>query len=399
MIAMPTENLDLDLLANNAFPDFAEALRSRVDAIMREWEIAVQQELPEADKLTLQQLRDSLPTILQDIVSTLASNKPDEVHELIEGSKSHGATRFHENYNMREFVVEYRLLRRIIMTHVLETLKGEYDPSGIIALDIAIDIALQNGVVTFTDHLQAQVRASSEAQAIYLSFLSHDLRNHLNHATLQLQLLATKLASAPEHADSVKNIQAITRSILGTTAGMDQLLKAEQLRHAPEELDLAVVDLGLLLEDLVREWAHEAQAKGIMLRAEMPENARTTSDKGLLALILQNLLSNAVKYSSKGIVNISAEKPTRDEAHDWILAVSDEGPGIPPSTLESMFDAFKRGDTYGKQGVGLGLTIALRATRLLNARLEVDSKVTVGTTFRLLLPRFDRKPEHSSFGS
>lgn len=396
---MSTEELALDLLADNAFPNLAEALRSRVDSIMREWERAVQRTLPGADELTLQQLRNSLPAILQEMITALASDKPREVQELIQGSKSHGSTRFHENYSILEFVVEYRLLRRIIMTQVFAALKGKYDPSGMIALNMAIDTALQSGIVTFTDHLQAQIKASSETQAIYLSFLSHDFRNHLNHATLNLQLLAAKLASAPEHADSVKTIESITRAILNTTTGMDQLLRAEQLRHVPEELDLAAVDLGLMLDDLAREWTREAQAKGIMLCVEVPKNARTISDKGLLTLILQNLLGNAIKYSSQGTVKISAERLASDEAHEWILAISDEGPGIQAQNLENLFHAFKRGDTYGNPGVGLGLTIVSRATRLLDARLEVDSKVNVGTTFRLLLPRLDRKPDHGTFGS
>ncbi len=384
---MPTEDLTLDLLAYNAFPHLAEALQSQADFIMREWEAAVQQTLPAADELTRQQLRNSLPAILQEMVEALASGKPRETRELIEGSKIHGATRFDENYSMYEFVVEYRLLRRIIVARVSEALEQKPDAQAMIALNMAIDAALQSGIMAFTDHLQQQIKASSETQAIYLSFLSHDLRNHLNHATLHLQLLAMKLASAPEHAASARNIESITRAILNTTAGMDQLLRAEQLRHETVNLDLTAVDIDLLLKDLSREWVHEAQSKGITLRIEAPGNTWVTSDRGLLTLVLQNLLGNAVKYSSSGTVTMDAEEMTGNGGCGWTISVRDEGPGIPPENLGNLFDAFRRGNTYGKPGVGLGLTIVSRATRLLGARLEIDSEVGIGSTFRLHLPQ------------
>jgi signal transduction histidine kinase len=76
----------------------------------------------------------------------------------------------------------------------------------------------------------------------------------------------------------------------------------------------------------------------------------------------------------------------------WVLSVSDEGPGIPPDNVTNLFDAFKRGDTYGKPGVGLGLTIATHATRLLGGELKIESELNVGSTFRLVLPNRGPSP-------
>jgi hypothetical protein len=61
---MSTEDLTLDLLAHHPFPHLAAAVRARADFIVPEWEIAVRSTLPAADELTLQQLRNSLPSIL-----------------------------------------------------------------------------------------------------------------------------------------------------------------------------------------------------------------------------------------------------------------------------------------------------------------------------------------------
>lgn len=384
---MSTEDPTLDLLAYQAFPHLAEALQLRTDIIIHAWEIAVRRTLPAADELTLQQLRNSLPLILQEIVDAFASDKPRATQDLIEDSKSHGATRFHENYNVQELIVEYRLLRRTIIEQISEALNERLDARSNVALNMAVDAALQGGVVTFTQHLQQQIKASTEVQSSYLSFLSHDLRNHLNHAMLRLQLLAAKLAQVPEFANSVEDIQSIKQAIFQTTAGMDRLLQAEQLRKDSVELRTDPVNLNLLISEVIKQVDHEAKSKGLELDTDVPEGAQAASDEGLLTLVLQNLLGNAVKYSSRGRIKVIAQNAVNDEDVSWVLSVVDQGPGIAPENLNHLFDAFRRGDTYGKPGVGLGLTIASQATKLLGGKLEIESKVNAGSTFRLVLPR------------
>jgi signal transduction histidine kinase len=389
---MSTDDLTLDLLAHHPFPNLAAAMRARADFIVPEWEIAVRSTLPTADELTLQQLRNSLPSILEEVAAALESGKPHATRELIEGSRSHGATRFHENYNIRELIVEYRLLRRIVIEHVSEALDGGMDARSNVVLNMAIDTALQVGVIAFTEHLQQRIRASTDTQSKYLSFLSHDLRNHLNHATLHLQLLAARLAKAPEYAKSLEDIESIKRAILQTTSGMDQLLQAEQLRQESAEVNVQRIDLKHLLSEIAYQSRHDAQSKGLKLDVDVPEGAQTNSDEALLTLVLQNLLGNAVKYSSSGTIRITARNGMEGKSTGWVLSISDEGPGIAPENLSNLFDAFKRGETHGQPGVGLGLTIAAHAARLLGGELAVESKLNVGSTFRLVLPSYAPAP-------
>ena len=389
---MSTDDLTLDLLAHHPFPNLAAAMRARADFIVPEWEIAVRSTLPTADELTLQQLRNSLPSILEEMAEALASGKPHATRELIEGSRSHGATRFHENYNIRELIVEYRLLRRIVIEHVSEALDGGMDARSNVALNMAIDTTLQVGVIAFTEHLQQRIRASTDTQSKYLSFLSHDLRNHLNHAMLHLQLLAARLAKAPEYAKSLEDIESIKRAILQTTSGMDQLLQAEQLRQESAEVSVQRIDLKHLLSEIANQSRHDAQSKGLKLDVDVPEGAQTNSDEALLTLVLQNLLGNAVKYSSSGTIRIMARNGVEGKSTGWVLSISDEGPGIAPENLSNLFDAFKRGETHGQPGVGLGLTIAAQAARLLGGELAVESKLNVGSTFRLVLPSYAPAP-------
>ncbi|MEO6432111.1 MAG: RsbRD N-terminal domain-containing protein, partial [Nitrosospira sp.] len=277
---MSTEDLTLDLLTYHAYPHLASALRSRSEVIIQKWETAVRSMLPAADELTLRQLRNSLPTILQEIVDVFESNKPRETLELIEGSRNHGSTRFHESYSIKELIIEYQLLRRIIMEQISEGLDEVLDTRSAVALNMAIDTALQSGVVTFTEDLQQQIKAAAEVQSRYLSFLSHDVRNHLSHAMFHLQLLTAKLAQTPEYSESIENIRSVNRAILQTTSAMDRILQAEQLRQGSVEPHIQRVDLNFVLKDVAKQLHHEAKSKGLELDVDVPEAAQIESDEG-----------------------------------------------------------------------------------------------------------------------
>ena len=175
---------------------------------------------------------------------------------------------------------------------------------------------------------------------------------------------------------------------------MDRLLQAEQLRKESDRTRTDPVNLNLLISEVIKQVDHEAKSKGLELDTDVPEGAQAASDEGLLTLVLHNLLGNAVKYSSRGRIKVIAQNAVNDEDVSWILSVVDQGPGIAPENLNHLFDAFRRGDTYGKPGVGLGLTIASQATKLLGGKLEIESKVNAGSTFRLVLPRLTTERDH-----
>jgi signal transduction histidine kinase len=170
------------------------------------------------------------------------------------------------------------------------------------------------------------------------------------------------------------------------------LLQAEQLRQERAEVNVQRVDLKHLLSEIANQSRHEARSKGLKLDVDVPEGAQTNSDEALLTLVLQNLLGNAVKYSSSGTIRIMARDEVEGKSSGWVLSISDEGPGIGPENLSNLFDAFKRGETHGQPGVGLGLTIAAQAARLLGGELAVESKLNVGSTFRLVLPSYAPAP-------
>jgi signal transduction histidine kinase len=102
--------------------------------------------------------------------------------------------------------------------------------------------------------------------------------------------------------------------------------------------------------------------------------------------VLNNLLSNAIKYSpAGGNIELNVE-----QSHDDVLfQVSDHGMGIPEEELPYIFEPFRRvkivkGDI---PGVGLGLSVVRRIVQAHSGRIEVESRLGKGTTFRVRLPR------------
>ncbi|MDB5294605.1 MAG: sensor histidine kinase [Phycisphaerales bacterium] len=381
---MDSDNPAYDVLASGAFPRVADVVRARAEAILRRWEEMVRRIVPRAEELTLDQLRNSVPKIIRHIGRLLESPHPKPTEIMTEASKEHGATRFHQHYNVDELILENRLLRRAVIEEVWEGLGG-MDRDAMVGLDMALDINLQQGVSAFIEHQKAQIRAASEIEARYVRFLSYDLRTHLNQASLVIEMFGRKLRDAPEYAEGREDLGSVQRSIHRTTEGMDRLLQAERLRRDTFEPKAERVDLRRLATEVVRRFSHEADGKGVGLVADVPDWAVIDSDRDLIALALQNLVANAVKYSTEGEVRI-AVAPWKNREKDGVaISVSDHGPGIEAGRVAGLFDALVRGGTQGQPGEGLGLAMASQAAKSLGGRLEVESTPGVGSTFRLLV--------------
>ena len=82
----------------------------------------------------------------------------------------------------------------------------------------------------------------------------------------------------------------------------------------------------------------------------------------------------------------TARGPRATAGHWLVLAVGDDGPGIPPDRREFIFEEFARLETGTRGGAGLGLAISRAVARLMGGDLTVDSTPGVGSTFSVLLP-------------
>jgi signal transduction histidine kinase len=372
-----------DLLALRAMPEVAAALRQRADTIMRRWTSEVERHLPDADPLSVKQVRNSIPTVLEKIALALESASVEAVMVLQEVGTAHGVARFQQRYNIEEVIIEYRLLRRVIFEELYRAVGFKLSFADAIPIDMGVDTSLHRGVTIYVRELMEDLQSVARVESKFLAFLSHDLRNNL--ATVTLRQLARELSKEPRFVAESENLEALGAAVHQTISGMERLLQAERLRRQSVEMKLMPVNLHQLAGELIAAVQRDAQQKGLHIENAVPPDAAAHSDRELLTLTLQNLLGNAVKYSTEGTIRLQAE------THElgWRITVSDQGPGIAPDQIEALFDAFTRGESHGQAGMGLGLSIASHAARMLGSELTVESKLGEGSTFGFNLPPAD----------
>jgi signal transduction histidine kinase len=350
--------------------------------------------MPHMDHLTFDQLKDSVPKILDAVAEALASADPQRIARLVAEAPLQGLTRLRQKYDVVDVMQEDRLLRAIIVKHVEARLARQMKPVEAAALHATVDVMLQQSVVAMVEAQKVQLRAAAERELKYLSFLSHDLNNNLSGTTLMLKLLREQVRDLPQCSSAATQIDAALDTLRNTIDGMRRLLEHERLRKGGAELAVKPVDLHALADSIAHQFQRDAAGKGITLAIDVPPNSVAETDPELIALVLQNLVGNAVKYSGPGTVRIVA-RPERAAAGPararvamvrWTVSVSDHGPGIADDQKARLFEAFRRGDAHGQDGVGLGLAIAAQAARLLEAELTVQSALGEGSTFSLTLP-------------
>ncbi len=113
----------------------------------------------------------------------------------------------------------------------------------------------------------------------------------------------------------------------------------------------------------------------------------------MIELIFGNLVSNAIKYTPRG-GHVRVEGQCGDD--NWCVAVIDNGPGIPPESLDQVFEPFFRlsRDEHSRvEGNGLGLSICRELIEKLQGEILLDSNPSAGTIVKVLFPR---RPEQAS---
>jgi signal transduction histidine kinase len=129
-----------------------------------------------------------------------------------------------------------------------------------------------------------------------------------------------------------------------------------------------------------------AKAKGIHLHIECPENLSVIGDERMVETIVRNLVSNAMKYSPKGGTVVLQGRA--DGTH-VLIEIIDQGTGMPPEKLEGLFLSQQKKSqpgTAGEGGSGLGLMFSSDLAKTLGGRLEAESVLGKGSTFRIVLP-------------
>lgn len=226
---------------------------------------------------------------------------------------------------------------------------------------------------------KAEAEAANASKTRFLALASHDILQPLNAA----RLFTAALASAQDEQQKHAILGQLDNSLKASEELISTLLEIAKLDDGKLQPDVQPVAVKELLSQLADEYSLVAQQKGLELRVRTTDSDVMT-DATYLRRILQNMLSNAIKYTVKGKVLLACRK----RGDSLVIQVWDTGPGIPEHDLERIFEDFYRIDATarGQQGVGLGLGVVNRMTRLLGHPLKVYSRLNRGTLFSIRLP-------------
>lgn len=248
------------------------------------------------------------------------------------------------------------------------------------------DITLQKR----TEELQRAQQLSEETARVreqVIATVSHELRTPMNAIVGMNNLLAqTPLNS--EQQEYVYSVQEASHLLLGI---INDILLTSSLQNDALHLEETAFDLPLTVRRIIDVLKPKALAKGLLLTHELspPLPQRIKGDKQRISQVLYNILGNAVKFTEQGQVELLVSWTEQSPGFIHLqFAIKDTGPGIAADQQDSIFQAFNRIHTSGRQqeGTGLGLSIAKQLVERMNGHIHLSSEVGKGSEFIIHLP-------------
>ena len=237
-----------------------------------------------------------------------------------------------------------------------------------------------------------ELKRNTRSKTHFLAAASHDLLQPINAA----RLFTHSIQEKKEDGETVKLLaNRVEQSLASANQLLRALLDISKLDAGgikPESTDFPLTEF---IEDISREFEPTADAKNVTLKTSVPE-IRAFTDKQLLLSVLQNLVTNAIRYTDSGgsvCLSVVETEPKNTSSRSLAkISVTDDGIGIASQDLESIFGEFyrvKSSQNDDKSGLGLGLSIVDRISRLLQLNISVESALGQGSTFSIEVPISD----------
>ena len=231
---------------------------------------------------------------------------------------------------------------------------------------------------------------ASESKTTFLSNMSHDIRTPMN-AVLGFTTLLSRDAENPAKVrEYTRKITASGQHLLSL---INDILDVSKIESGKVVLNLEKFSLNDLVSSVDAIIQPMARAKGQHFQPKVSgiRHEYLVGDETRISQILINLLSNAVKYTQEGghiWFRIIGLKQRSSQYEHIRIEVEDDGYGMTPGYLETIFDAFTRAEnstTNKVQGTGLGMAITKSIVELMGGTIEVFSQVDKGSLFRVEL--------------
>jgi signal transduction histidine kinase len=220
----------------------------------------------------------------------------------------------------------------------------------------------------------------------FLSTVTHELRTPLTSIRSIAEILHDNPDISPERHLEFTDI--VVRESQRLTRLITQVLDFQRIESGRMDWHLSRVEMGEVIAEAVSATRQLVEEKKITLVTGLDEALPAIEgDRDRLVQVLVNLISNAVKFCDPEQGRIEIRAAAQDDG--LRIDVSDNGPGIPAESRESIFEEFRqiRSKTRGRpQGTGLGLSICRRIIAFHRGRIWADSEPGKGATFSFYLP-------------
>lgn len=247
-------------------------------------------------------------------------------------------------------------------------------------------VAARTAELTAVNSELARARAQAEdanlGKTRFLAAAGHDISQPLNAARLYASSLVErttgKRSQEREFALKIDSSLQAVENIIGAVLDISRL-DAGAMTPNP-----SVFSLGEVLAQVRTDFQPLADERKLEF-VVVPSSIVVESDRNLLRRLVQNLVSNALKYTKTGKVLVGV----RRDGPDALICVHDTGIGISSKKAKTVFKEFERLSEGARiaSGLGLGLSIVDRISRVLGLAIEMKSRQNKGTMFSVRLPR------------
>jgi signal transduction histidine kinase len=244
---------------------------------------------------------------------------------------------------------------------------------------LALTVAVA-GLAWYRDAV-ARERAIDRQRRDLMTAASHDLRTPL--ASLRAMTEAIDEGVVDDLPTLRRYVNEMRAAVDSLVSLVDDLFELAQVDAGAIEVETHRATIAEVVESALAACDGQASEKGLRIEARIAEAAESPCSPRLTRVV-QNLLQNAISHTpTDGTVWVEAQR----RPGSVLLTVEDSGEGIPPDSVERVFQPFWRGDVARSgDGAGLGLALAKRIVESLGGRIEVDPETAGGARFAVELP-------------
>lgn len=271
----------------------------------------------------------------------------------------------------------------VVHTHyIMSPVMDETEDIQFIAV-VSRDVSAEKKVL---DELRNAIKARDD----FMSLISHELNTPLTSLMLQAQNFGRVLSRNLSNEDIQERTKAFSELVLNQTKRLSSLIEdmldVDRLSSKNIQLNKEHFSLNDLIKEITKRMEPEFDEPPHL---SLGSEAEGFWDKRRIEQVLLNILTNALKYGGKHFIEVKSY--THDK--DVYLEITDQGKGIKKENQEKIFDKYDRGEVEASdiKGLGLGLFISRQIVSMHGGKIWVESEVGKGTTFKVILPKYNFK--------